>query len=77
MRYVVAEAEAEEEQFIRDIYITSCLQNMVNNVANALGGATITKDYHSIITAKKPVAETRTEMEIYSQIKTRLENMGQ
>ena len=50
---------------------------MVNNVANALGGATITKDYYSIITAKKPVAETRTEMEIYSQIKSRLENMGQ
>lgn len=77
MRYVVAEAEAEEEQFIRDVYITSCLQNMVNNVANALGGATITKDYHSIITAKKLVTETRTEMEIYSQIKSRLENMGQ
>lgn len=77
MRYVVAEAEAEEEQCVRDVYITSCLQNIVNNVANALGGATITKDYYSIITAKKPVAETRTEMEIYSQIKKKLENMGQ
>lgn len=77
IRFVVAEVQADEEQLVRDVYITSCLQNAVNNIANAVGGTTITKDYFSIITEKKPVAETRTEKEIYSQIKIKLENMGQ
>lgn len=73
---MIAEIQAEEEQFVRDVYIASCLQNAVNNIAHICGGVTISKDYYSIITAKESVAETRSEAEIYTQITNKLKRMG-
>jgi len=76
LKYVAAEIKADEESYIRDVYITVCLRHAVNNIAAGLGGATISKDYHEIIKPKKLEAENRTPDEIYSGIKQRLEEMG-
>lgn len=73
MRYVIAEIEADEERFVYDVYTTNCLQLAVNNIANALGGSTVTNSYYSIIEPEKTVTETRTAEEIYHYIKSKLE----
>jgi len=61
---------------VHDVYVATCQQLLVNNVANNLGGSTISKSYYDIIKMQgdtKP--ETRTSEEIYLNIKRKLEEM--
>lgn len=56
--------------------MATCLKAITNNVANSLGGVTISKDLIDILNAEAKI-ETRTAAEIEMQIKNKLKEMGQ
>lgn len=56
--------------------MATCLKAITNNVANSLGGVTISKELSDIINSEEKV-ETRTAEEIELRIKNKLKEMGQ
>lgn len=76
IRFVVAEIRKEEEELAGRLYMATCLKAITNNVANSLGGVTISKDLIDILNAEAKI-ETRTAAEIEMQIKNKLKEMGQ
>lgn len=76
VRFVVAEIRKEEEELASRLYMATCLKAITNNVANSLGGVTISKELSDIINSEERI-ETRTAEEIELRIKNKLKEMGQ
>lgn len=66
----MARHNAEIARLNKDVYVTDSLQAMVNNLANAFGGATMRYRYAELIDVVKK--DTRTEEEVKNSITEKL-----
>ncbi len=75
MRYAEARFKENQREEAYRIYISDCMQLMVKNTANIVGGTIIEKRYIDIVNEKSQV-ETKTQQEIIDGIKNKLRKGG-
>lgn len=73
-QYLQANYRKSFKQKEFDIYVTYCLKNINDSVANFMGGSVMKITYESLLNPK--AEETRTADEIIEDIGNRLDKLG-